>query len=76
MSGRRSRNAPTAAIWARSEMNAKADGSTVRARGWPGVSIVDARSASLYDGVTTGGMADHKHKTGHIASAKSVPFSE
>ena len=42
----------------------------------PGVSIVDARSASLYDGVTTGGMADHKHKTGHIASAKSVPFSE
>ena len=41
-----------------------------------GTSIVDGRAVSLYDGVTTGGMADHKHKTGHIASAKSVPFSE
>ena len=38
--GRASRNASTAAIWARSEMNTKADGSTVRARGRPAVSMV------------------------------------
>jgi thiosulfate/3-mercaptopyruvate sulfurtransferase len=42
----------------------------------PGVSIVDARAAALYDGLSTGGMADHRHKTGHVAGAKSIPFTE
>ena len=42
-----------------------------------GVSIVDGRSASFYDGVQTGqGMRGEKQRTGHIASAKSVPFTE
>ena len=41
-----------------------------------GISIVDGRSASFYDGVQTGGSHDAKHRTGHIAGAKSVPFTE
>lgn len=38
--------------------------------------VVDGRSASLYDGVTTGGSKEAPHRTGHIAGAFSVPFSE
>ena len=41
-----------------------------------GYVIVDGRNGSFYDGVETGGMHDHMHKTGHIAGARSVPFSE
>ena len=42
-----------------------------------GISVVDGRSSSFYDGVQTGGgMRGAKHKTGHIAGAKSVPFTE
>lgn len=41
-----------------------------------GYAIIDARNAAFYDGVDTGGMHDHKHKTGHIAGARSVPFTE
>jgi thiosulfate/3-mercaptopyruvate sulfurtransferase len=44
--------------------------------GKPGVSIVDGRNGSYYDGVQTGGSHDTPHKTGHIAGAKSVPFTE
>ena len=45
--------------------------------GKPGVSIVDGRSASFYDGVQTGqGMHGDKQRTGHVASARSVPFTE
>jgi len=45
--------------------------------GKSGVSVVDGRSASFYDGVQTGGgMRGTKHRTGHIAGAKSVPYSE
>ena len=53
------------------------DAAYVRAHlGKPGTSIVDGRSASFYDGVQTGGSHDQKHRTGHIATAKSVPFTE
>lgn len=52
-------------------------GDQVRERmGKKGFAIVDGRSASFYDGVDTGGMPEHPHKTGHIAGAGSVPFSE
>jgi thiosulfate/3-mercaptopyruvate sulfurtransferase len=44
--------------------------------GTPGVAVVDARSAVFYDGVDTGGPDDQKHRTGHIAGARSVPFTE
>ena len=45
--------------------------------GKPGVSVVDGRAASFYDGVQTGGgMHGVKHRTGHIAGARSVPFTE
>jgi len=45
--------------------------------GKSGISVVDGRSASFYDGVQTGGgMRGVKHRTGHIAGAKSVPFTE
>jgi thiosulfate/3-mercaptopyruvate sulfurtransferase len=45
--------------------------------GKPGLSVVDGRSASFYDGVQTGGgMRGVKHRTGHIAGARSVPFTE
>jgi len=53
------------------------DAAYVRAHlGKPGTSVVDARAASFYDGVQTGGGHDVQHRTGHIATAKSVPFSE
>jgi thiosulfate/3-mercaptopyruvate sulfurtransferase len=53
------------------------DAAFVRAHiGKPGTSIVDGRSASFYDGVQTGGSHDHAHRTGHVAGAKSVPFTQ
>src|SRR5262249_957132 len=42
----------------------------------PGVSIVDGRATAFYEGVQTGSGHRGPHKTGHIASAKSVPFTE
>ncbi len=42
----------------------------------PGFAIVDARTPGFYDGTQTGGRPDHRHKTGHIPGARSVPFSE
>jgi thiosulfate/3-mercaptopyruvate sulfurtransferase len=42
----------------------------------PNVSIVDARTAAFYDGVQTGGSKDTPHKTGHIAGATSIPYTE
>lgn len=45
--------------------------------GTKGISIVDGRSAAFYDGLQQGSYRDRsKHKAGHIAGAKSVPFSE
>ena len=39
------------------------------------VAIVDARLAAFYDGTQTGGSAERRHLTGHIAGASSVPFT-
>ncbi len=48
----------------------------VKARlGKPGVSIVDARGPAYYDGVSRGRGHDGAQRPGHIASAKSVPFT-
>jgi thiosulfate/3-mercaptopyruvate sulfurtransferase len=44
--------------------------------GKPGVSIVDGRDASFYDGVRNGSDHAGPQRYGHIASAKSVPFTE
>jgi thiosulfate/3-mercaptopyruvate sulfurtransferase len=41
----------------------------------PGVSIVDARASVFYDGVQTGGPPGSPDKTGHIAGARSVPYT-
>jgi thiosulfate/3-mercaptopyruvate sulfurtransferase len=42
----------------------------------PNVSVVDGRTAAFYSGAQTGGNPAGLHKTGHIAGAKSVPFSD
>jgi thiosulfate/3-mercaptopyruvate sulfurtransferase len=44
--------------------------------GRPGVSVVDGRDASFYDGVQQGNTHMAPHRAGHIAGAKSVPFTE
>ena len=44
--------------------------------GEPGISVVDGRAAAFYDGVQTGGGMGRQHRTGHIAGAKSVPYTE
>jgi len=41
-----------------------------------GVSIVDARDGSFYDGVPRGGGRGDGGRPGHIPGAKSVPFTE
>jgi len=41
----------------------------------PRVAIVDGRAAAFYDGVDTGGSMGEMHKTGHIPSARSIPFT-
>ena len=52
-------------------------GDEVRAAlGKKGTAILDGRAAAFYDGTETGGMHDKPHKAGHIAGAKSVPFTE
>jgi thiosulfate/3-mercaptopyruvate sulfurtransferase len=43
--------------------------------GKPGIVVVDARAASFYDGVQTGSGMSTPYRTGHIAGAKSVPFT-
>jgi thiosulfate/3-mercaptopyruvate sulfurtransferase len=37
--------------------------------------IIDGRAPAFYDGVDTGGSHDEAHKTGHIAGARSVPYT-
>jgi thiosulfate/3-mercaptopyruvate sulfurtransferase len=44
--------------------------------GKPGVSVVDGRASVFYDGVQTGGGPSAPHRAGHVAGAKSVPFTE
>lgn len=52
------------------------DADFVRARlDTPGVRIVDGRTTAFYSGEQTGGTAEARHKTGHIAGAGSVPFT-
>lgn len=41
-----------------------------------GYAVVDGRTKAFYDGVDTGGGPEQKHKTGHIAGARSIPFTE
>jgi thiosulfate/3-mercaptopyruvate sulfurtransferase len=44
--------------------------------GKPGISVVDGRAAAFYDGVETGRGMHAPHRTGHIAGAKSIPYTE
>lgn len=44
--------------------------------GKSGISVVDGRAAAFYDGVQTGRGMHGSQRTGHIAGAKSVPFTE
>jgi thiosulfate/3-mercaptopyruvate sulfurtransferase len=41
----------------------------------PGYVVVDARAPDFYSGARPGGMPAHPHRPGHIAGAKSVPFT-
>lgn len=43
--------------------------------GKPGYVIVDARAPEFYSGARSGGSPAKPHKVGHIAGAKSIPFS-
>lgn len=53
------------------------DADYVRAHlGKPGVSIVDARATTFYDGTQTGRGRSEPHRTGHIAGAKNLPYTE
>jgi thiosulfate/3-mercaptopyruvate sulfurtransferase len=52
------------------------DAAQVRGRiGKAGVSIVDGRDGAFYDGSDRGGSHGAPHKVGHVAGAKSVPYS-
>jgi len=42
----------------------------------PGVTIVDGRSKSFYDGVEVGGAHGQRDRVGHIKGARSIPFTE
>jgi len=44
--------------------------------GQPGFAVIDARAPGFYSGKQTGGGGDAPHRSGHIAGALSVPFSE
>jgi thiosulfate/3-mercaptopyruvate sulfurtransferase len=44
--------------------------------GKKGFSVIDGRGAAFYDGVSVGGPPNARHRAGHIAGAKSVPFTE
>jgi thiosulfate/3-mercaptopyruvate sulfurtransferase len=43
--------------------------------GKPGIVVVDARAQAFYDGVRTGSGMTTQQRTGHIAGAKSVPYT-
>ncbi len=42
----------------------------------PGYAVVDARARALYDGTQRGGTRGRPHRTGHVAGARSIPYSE
>ena len=53
------------------------DGAWVKSNiGKSGISVVDGRAAAFYDGVETGRGMHAPHRTGHIAGAKSIPYTE
>ena len=74
-----STEAPAATRGALSPLNMRrmvVDADFLRARlNTPGIAVVDARAPGFYQGAQTGGSATRPHKAGHIAGAKSVPFS-
>ncbi|MEO8277509.1 MAG: rhodanese-like domain-containing protein [Thermoanaerobaculia bacterium] len=41
----------------------------------PGYVVIDARDGSFYDGIDQGGSPEHPQRAGHIAGARSLPFS-
>jgi len=41
-----------------------------------GFVIIDGRTKAFYDGTQTGGSATQQHRTGHIAGAANVPYTE
>jgi thiosulfate/3-mercaptopyruvate sulfurtransferase len=43
--------------------------------GKEGRAVIDGRASSFYDGVETGGRKGSEHRTGHIAGARSIPFT-
>jgi thiosulfate/3-mercaptopyruvate sulfurtransferase len=53
------------------------DSAYVRANiGKPGIDVIDGRDAVYYDGVERGGSHDGPQRPGHIAGARSLPFTE
>ncbi len=57
--------------------NLVVDGDWVQSNiGKPGIAVVDGRAAAFYDGVQSGMGMHARHKTGHIAGARTVPFTE
>ncbi|MEO8576143.1 MAG: rhodanese-like domain-containing protein [Gemmatimonadales bacterium] len=44
--------------------------------GKAGISVVDGRASAFYDGVETGRGMQGPQRTGHIAGAKSIPYTE
>ena len=58
-------------------LSAIVDADTVRADlNKSGYKVIDARAPAFYDGTQTGGSKEKPHKTGHVAGAVNVPFSE
>lgn len=43
--------------------------------GQPGYAVIDGRASVFYDGTDTGDSMGRAHKTGHIAGARSVPYT-
>lgn len=70
---------PAATLGALSPLRIKrfvVDAEFVKANiGKRGVAIVDGRAPVFYEGVQAGSSMGTPHRAGHIASAKSVPFS-
>jgi thiosulfate/3-mercaptopyruvate sulfurtransferase len=44
--------------------------------GKPGFAVVDARATTFYDGTQTGRGRAEPHRTGHIAGARNLPYTE
>ena len=44
--------------------------------GTPGFVVIDARTPNFYSGAQTGGSAERPHRTGHVAGAANVPYTD